>query len=117
MLFRSTLNQCTVYLVETDTSRKALEPPRPRALRALLVKCTDSSTHGVVLERTTLEQYDKRLAAAVRRSKDIAIPDIRHESPLHEPLLWLPDIAAWALGRNDEYRRLADFPNVVRIVV
>jgi hypothetical protein len=34
-----------------------------------------------------------------------------------EPLLWLPDIVAWTLGRTDGYRDRADFPNLTTIDV
>jgi hypothetical protein len=50
---------------------------------------------------------DEVIKAALRRSGTGGMT-YRHATAHEEPLLWLPDAIAWAVGRGGDWRRRAE---------
>jgi hypothetical protein len=46
----------------------------------------------------------------------IIFPKVIHVNPNHEPLLWLPDIIAWAYGRGGEWKKSVE-PLIEKVVL
>jgi hypothetical protein len=106
-----------ILAVVTSTSLRRQSTPRHHTLEALISSELAVGSNDVILERSSTAFDDVAFAAHLRRHSNQRIAHIRHENPEHEPLLWLPDIAAWTLGRTDGYRDRADFPNLTIVDV
>jgi hypothetical protein len=111
------LDRCSILLVRTARGRTPAGGARARAVAALVTHTSALTAAAIVFERSPTHVLDVAIASHVRRTSGLAVPDVRHENPEHEPLLWLPDIVAWTLGRTDGYRERADFPNLTIVDV
>lgn len=86
---------------------RARERTARPALLALLVNDLDSLgvTQLVFESRQGLDHLDRQvIAAAQRQGHAPATMSYEHKLPHEEPLLWLPDAVAWAVGAGNPWR-------------
>ena len=78
-----------------------IQRPRERCLGAMLDE--NMNSHSITIEAGSMDHLDRTL---INRwvSQKLSFPLISHVSPTTEPLLWLPDIIAWAYGRGGEWK-------------
>ncbi|MCL2515968.1 MAG: hypothetical protein FWD85_03930 [Microbacteriaceae bacterium] len=96
----------TVYLV-AGLGHKA---SREACVTALVDDLIDSRAARLILERDeSLEQADRRMIAALLRSRDASgVFEYQHQAAKAEPLLWVSDAVAWAhQAGGDWIRRVA----------
>lgn len=83
-----------VYVVRGERST----PARIRALRAIVADAQGANEdHVVFIERVDgLEEADQRTISSARASAPSLTS--QHLSPTEDPVLWVSDAAAWAVG-------------------
>jgi hypothetical protein len=109
----STLTELGV-LTRIYRSRSA-EPDRDTCLAALLDDLVPLGPTQLVLERRgPQDRQDEALITAALRASG-SVLTFRHTEPHDEPLLWVPDAVAWAVGRGGDWRRRAE-PLVEKLV-
>ena len=68
-----------------------------------------SLVHTVpVQSRATVDHLDDRVIKAALRRIGTGELTFGHASAHEEPLLWVPDAIAWAVGRGGDWRRRAE---------
>lgn len=84
---------------ETPDERKS-EQARTRCLWGLLAALDERGVQSLVLEHRQehLDRRDRREIENVKRAGFIVGTAYRHDRPMEEPLLWLPDALAGAVG-------------------
>lgn len=76
--------------------------PRGRCLAAVIRDCAQS--RSITIESGSVDHFDRQLINRLV-SDGISFPKVKHIAPSWEPLLWLPDIIAWAYGRGGEWKK------------
>lgn len=84
---------------ETPDERKS-ERARTRCLWGLMAALDERGVRTLVLEhrQQRLDTRDRREIENVKRAGLLTEASYRHDRPMEEPLLWLPDALAGALG-------------------
>jgi hypothetical protein len=102
-----------IYVARTGYE-KFESRPRERCLASVFRDHEKSKS--ITIESGSVDHLDKQL---INRfvSEGIRFPTVTHVQPQQEPLLWLPDIIAWAYGRGGEWRRSVEslIENVVLV--
>jgi hypothetical protein len=62
----------------------------------------------VIESRETMDHLDDMVIKAALRRSGTGLFAFRHAGAHEEPLLWLPDAIAWAVGRGGDWRRRAE---------
>lgn len=95
------------------------EDARQRCLVALVETAVDRGVEQLVLDRRDPSQNpgDARTIARHLQKMGADRPRYRHESAAQEPLLWVPDIVAWAISSRGDWRsRATDHKHLATIV-
>jgi len=79
--------------------------PRERCLAAVIQDYSQSQS--ITVESGSVDHLDRQLINRLV-SDGISFPKVTHVAPSEEPLLWLPDIIAWAYGRGGEWKKSVD---------
>ena len=87
---------------------RPIRTARDECLRTMMSAMDAIATDLLVIESCGQDHQDN-LVIRQCLSHPVANPRMayRHASPVSEPLLWLPDIVAWAYGRSGEWRNRA----------
>ena len=99
----------TVYVCVHAMGRGA-EEARAECLAALVreLQTTDRSTDLFIESRDGGNDIDRATIIAARRRDPLL--NFEHLLPAADPLLWLPDVFAWAVGAGGDWRRRAAPP-------
>lgn len=82
---------------------------RERCLDALLADIVPAGATVLVIEsRRTMDNLDDEVIKAALRKYGTGRLTYRHAGPYEEPLLWVPDAVAWAVGRGGDWRRRSE---------
>ena len=92
---------CNISVIESRNSSSELSATRQELLREL-AELSTTDVERIVLDRTMESNRD---LVTIGRSK-IASADVHHVPSRQEPLLWIPDIVAWAYAKGGEFRTL-----------
>jgi hypothetical protein len=87
--------------------------PRERCLKSVFQDYAKSKS--ITIESGSVDHLDRNL---INRfvSEGIRFPKVVHVEPNREPLLWLPDIIAWAYGRGGEWKRSVE-PQIEKVLI
>ncbi len=92
------------------------EAARSRCLSALVLEMQsrDRQTELLIESREQLDMLDGGTILRARRPEPLL--SFQHLLPDHDPLLWLPDSFAWAVGAGGDWlRRIGPFVTVVEV--
>lgn len=95
-----------VYKAQLGTPSARLA--RDRCLQVMAADMAQFGVSRLILEGCEQDHRDNqviRVAAATSPTQSGF--EYVHSTPAAEPLLWLPDIVAWAFGRGGDWRRRA----------
>ena len=82
---------------------------RELCLDALVGDIATAGAERLVIEsRATMDHLDDRVIKAALRRIGTGELTFGHASAHEEPLLWVPDAIAWAVGRGGDWRRRAE---------
>jgi hypothetical protein len=80
--------------------------PRTACLRGLLGDLIPAGARRLVIEsRDGQDHGDDEIIRAALREHGTGRLVFGHATPYEEPLLWVPDAVAWAVGRGGDWRR------------
>jgi len=113
------IDMAAVVVVGTPMTKKKQERARAVCMETLVMHLADMAVTRVLLEERTpsLNERDRLLVAAIRGKK--LIPKNMHidvARPSAEPMLWLPDVVAGAVGA-DRVRGKPQYLDVIRPMV
>jgi len=94
----------SIYVAKNGYQKLARNP-RERCLASVIRDCAQSQS--ITIESGSVDHFDRQLINRLV-SDGISFPKVMHVAPSEEPLLWLPDIIAWAYGRGGEWRKSVD---------
>jgi hypothetical protein len=96
------------HVFQSDESRET--DGREACLAALVTHAQEESHRRLIIERDeSIEKSDRRILYRELRARGLSDDvEYRLESPVHEPLLWIPDALAWSVVRGGDWRRRAD---------
>ena len=78
---------------------------RARLLGALIAQLQTDNVTRLVIESRDGRDHDDQ--AVIQRTRAATPPLVyEHSTPADEPLLWLPDAYAWAVGRGPDWSHL-----------
>ncbi|NBO26287.1 MAG: hypothetical protein EBU89_05220 [Actinobacteria bacterium] len=102
----------TIYVASTGYEKFETRP-RERCLASVFRDCAKSNS--ITIESGSVDHLDRQL---INRfvSEGTQFPKVTHIEPRREPLLWLPDIIAWAYGRGGEWKKLVE-PVIERVLI
>ena len=90
-------------------SPSAVKRSRELCLDALVGDIAAAGAERLVIEsRATMDHLDDRVVKAALRRIGTGELTFGHSSAYEEPLLWVPDAIAWAVGRGGDWRRRAE---------
>ena len=101
-----------IYVARTGYEKFEARP-RERCLASVLCDCERSDS--ITIESWSVDHLDRQL---INRfvSEGVNFPKVMHVNPNYEPLLWLPDIIAWAYGRGGEWKKSVE-PLIEKVVL
>ncbi|WP_066373076.1 hypothetical protein [Herbidospora mongoliensis] len=79
---------------------------RDDCLRVAVADLANEPVKALVIESCDQDQRDRQVITEIARK--VALPEdfrYRHDRPAVEPLLWLPDVVAWAHGKGGDWGR------------
>lgn len=86
-------------------ARQGGQRTRPQLLDLMVADLAARGAHRLTLEsRGDLDRFDRRHLASRRSELPVGL-EYQHRRPHEEPLLWLADGAAWAVGAGGAFRR------------
>jgi hypothetical protein len=94
-------------VVTVSVANRSQRTARDLCLRRLIIELLEARVTRVVIEscdqdRRDLQVIGDALAAAGRTGS----LEVQHLRPHDEPMLWLPDVIAWAIGNTEAWRKL-----------
>jgi hypothetical protein len=90
-------------------SPRAAKESREMCLTALVADIAPAGASLLVLEsRESMNHLDVLVLDAALRKHGCHTLEYRHLSPYEEPLLWVSDAIAWAMGAGGDWRRRID---------
>jgi hypothetical protein len=91
------------------TSPRSVRRSREACLDALIADILPAGAERLVIEsRRTMDHLDDLVIKAALRQSGTGRLTYQHATAHEEPLLWLPDAIAWAVGRGGDWRRRAE---------
>ena len=101
-----------IYVASTGYEKHEARP-RERCLKAIFQDYAESES--ITIESGSVDHLDRNL---INRSvsERIRFPRVMHIEPNREPLLWLPDIIAWAYGRGGEWKKSIE-PLIEKVLI
>jgi hypothetical protein len=99
-------------------SPRLAKASREMCLTALIADIAPAGASLLVLEsRDSMNHLDVLVLDAALRKHGCHTLEYRHLSPYEEPLLWVSDAVAWAMGAGGDWRRRAEpiVDEVVRV--
>lgn len=115
---RELLSAITGFGVEARvfTCRGPAEAARAACLTALVADVVGLGTTSLVIEdQDGMRRRDVLVIDAALRRHGVGGLDYRHAEPHEEPLLWVADAVAWAVGRGGDWRRRVE-PMLQKVV-
>jgi hypothetical protein len=99
-------------IVAIEASRRSDRTARDACLRTLTAALLSRDLRRLVLESCDQDKQDRQvLGDALAAAGSLASVSIVHHRASDEPLLWLPDIIAWAYGSSGTWRaRISKLP-------
>lgn len=82
---------------------------RDHCLRAAIDHLICAGVSRLTIESCDQDKHDRQVIQSVVAGR-VSGSDFQyvHERPAVEPLLWLPDMVAWAFGKGGDWRRRAE---------
>ena len=112
---RAILSALTDLEVLTRIYRSSADLGREACLAALIDDVLTIGAQQVILEsRSEQDRVDEVVIMSTLRASGSTLT-FRHVHPHDEPLLWVPDAIAWAIGKGGDWRRRAE-PLVEKLV-
>ncbi len=101
-----------IYVAKTGYEKFELRP-RERCLASVFKDYVKSKS--ITIEAGSVDHLDRQ---CINRfiSEGARFPKVMHVQPNREPLLWVPDIIAWAYGRGGEWKRSVE-PLIEKVVL
>jgi len=99
-------------------SPRSVKESRELCLTALIADIAPAGASLLVLEsRESMNHRDVLVLDAALRKHGSQTLEYRHLSPYEEPLLWVSDAVAWAMGAGGDWRRRVEpmIDDVVRL--
>lgn len=94
------------YIYQSAITRRSERQTRNDCLRAAMPDLLAAGMSRLVIESCDQDRDDRLvLYETVRKANATDRLSYHHERPASEPLLWLPDIVAWAYGKGGDWRR------------
>jgi hypothetical protein len=98
--------EITCVLAVQELNGQSLISARMKCLNELLGKELVRETSQLTLESSNSIELDKRILSNIAYEYSGKFPHYRHMTSAQEPLLWLPDIVAWCVGKGGEFENL-----------
>lgn len=98
--------EITCVLAVQELNGQSLISARMKCLNELLGKELVRETSQLTLESSNSIELDKRILSNIAYEYSGKFPHYRHMISAQEPLLWLPDIVAWCVGKGGEFENL-----------
>lgn len=98
--------EITCVLAVQELSGKSLMSARIKCLNELSGHALVRATSQLTLESSNSIELDKKILSNIAYEYSGKFPHYRHLSSAQEPLLWLPDIVAWCVGKGGEFANL-----------
>lgn len=94
----------TVYSCRHRVGRGA-EAARAACLASAVadLQATEKAVHMLIESRETADRFDRATILGARERTPLLT--FEHVRPTEDPLLWVPDCLAWAVGAGGEWRR------------
>jgi len=97
----------TAQVVTVQVRGKSLRKARDETLRAMTATLHELLVRRFVLESCDQDRADVQVIGdTLARLKGTGSMEVHHLHGRDDPLLWIPDIVAWAYGRSFECRKL-----------
>lgn len=96
----------SAYLYQADLNGRSQRGARDGCLRAAVPDLVSLGVGRLMIESCDQDHQDRQVIREMAEKADV-LDDFNygHGRPSTEPLLWLPDIVAWAYGRGGDWRR------------
>lgn len=99
--------QARIYLA--DVTRTSQRRARSKCLHHMVPNLLDAGVSNLYLESCDQDRDDRIVLAAARdRVGARAQLHFDHRRPHEEPMLWVPDVIAWAWGKDARWRARID---------
>jgi hypothetical protein len=96
----------SAYLYQADLHGRSQRGARDGCLRAAVPELVSLGVGRLVVESCDQDHQDRQvIREMVEKAQVLDDFNYEHGRPSTEPLLWLPDIVAWAYGRGGDWRR------------
>jgi hypothetical protein len=94
-------------VVTVSVTNRSQRTARDLCLRQLVCELLEAGVTRLVIESCDQDRRDLQVIgdALATEGKTSAF-EIQHLRPHDEPMLWLPDVIAWALGNTEQWRKL-----------
>jgi hypothetical protein len=93
-------------LAVQELSGQSLMSARNTCLNELAGHTLIRATSQLTLESSNSIELDKKILSNSAYEYSGKFPHYRHLPSAQEPLLWLPDIIAWCVGKGGEFENL-----------
>jgi hypothetical protein len=94
-------------LVTVSVADRSQRVARDLCLRRLTLELLEAGVTRVIIESCDQDRRDIQVIGDALASADqIGAFEIQHLRPHDEPMLWLPDVIAWAVGNTEVWRKL-----------
>jgi hypothetical protein len=95
--------EISCVLAVQELSGQSLISARIKCLNELSGHELVRATNQLTLESSNSIELDKRILSNIAYEYSGKFPQYRHLPSAQEPLLWLPDIIAWCVGKGGEF--------------
>jgi hypothetical protein len=98
--------EISCVLAVQELSRQSLISARIKCLHEISGHALVRASSQLTLESSNSIELDKRTLSNIAYEHSGIFPHYRHLPSTQEPLLWLPDIIAWCVGKGGEFENL-----------
>lgn len=98
--------EITCVLAVQELGGQSLMSARIKCLNELSEHELVRATSQLTLESSNSIELDKKILSNITYEHAGKFPHYRHLPSAQEPLLWLPDIVAWCVGKGGEFENL-----------
>jgi hypothetical protein len=94
-------------VITVSVSGRSQRSARDMCLRKLALDLVEAGVSRVVIESCDQDRRDVQVIGDALASSDLTgALEIQHLRPHDEPMLWIPDVIAWAFGHTEAWRKL-----------
>lgn len=94
-------------VVTVSVADRSQRTARDLCLRRLVIELLDAGVTRMVIESCDQDRRDTQVIGdALATAGRTGALEVQHLRPHDEPMLWLPDVIAWAFGNTEPWRRL-----------